>query len=526
MPDVKARSFRQSLLAVLGICFVVVMVAIDQTVVGTAMPTIVAELRGFELYAWVATGYFLMSIVTVPLFGRLGDYYGRKPFVIASIVIFTLASVLCGLASSMLFLIAARAFQGIGGGMLIGTAFACVPDLFPEAHVRLRWQIWLSSSFGIANAIGPSLGGVLTHAYGWRSVFYVNVPVGVVGLWFVVRYLPHLRHDQKVSARLDVPGAMLIIAALASFQLFVQWLPKEGLTPGMWLLLALCAGSCAALLWWERRCAHPILPFDMFRDRRLSPLFMLATLTGVAMFTLLFYAPLMLQGGFGLTPRDAGLLITPLVVCITFGSIVNGRVIMRMRAPNVMLYVGFGLFALSFVGIVLMHRTTPLWAIALFMLIGGFGLGFIMPNLTVFAQDAADRTRLGIVTALLQSLRMIGGMLGTAVVGTLVNSVYLHGVHEALIGVESARWEHALQDPQVLVNPSAHAAFLSQATAAGLDAPALVEAARVSLVSAVRAGQMIGLVVILFALWRVRAVPRVTFKRRAELQPVTREGKP
>src|ERR1700726_1332943 len=140
--------FRESLLAMLGICFVIMLVALDQTVVGTAFPTIVAELKGFDLYAWVATSYLLTSVITVPIFGRLGDYYGRKPFVIASIIVFTAASVLCGMANSMLFLVLARALQGIGGGMLVGTAFACIPDLFPDPRVRLRWQVMMSSAFG------------------------------------------------------------------------------------------------------------------------------------------------------------------------------------------------------------------------------------------------------------------------------------------------------------------------------------------------------------------------------------------
>lgn len=162
--------FRESLLAMLGIAFVVMLVALDQTVVGTALPTVVAELQGFEYYAWVATAYLLMSVITVPIFGRLGDYYGRKPFVMVSIVVFTLASALCGMATSMPFLVLARGLQGIGGGMLVGTAFACIPDLFPDSHVRLRWQVMMSAAFGIANAVGPSLGGVLTEEIGRAHV--------------------------------------------------------------------------------------------------------------------------------------------------------------------------------------------------------------------------------------------------------------------------------------------------------------------------------------------------------------------
>src|ERR1700756_3580286 len=218
--------FRESLLAMLGVSFVSMLVALDQTVVGTALPTIVADLKGFELYAWVATSYLLTSVITVPIFGRLGDYYGRKPFVIASIVLFTGASVLCGAANDMLFLVLARGLQGIGGGVL------------------LRWQVMMSSAFGIANAVGPSLGGFLTQYYGWRSVFYVNLPVGLLSLFFVWKYLPHLRHvEHKARMRLDWPGALLIAVALGSLQLFVERLPGRGLTASAIGLLALALAA-------------------------------------------------------------------------------------------------------------------------------------------------------------------------------------------------------------------------------------------------------------------------------------------
>lgn len=157
-PEHASLTFRQALLAMLGVSLVLMLSALDQTVIGNALPSIVAELNGFDLYAWVATGYLLASIVTIPVFGRLGDYYGRKPFVIAATLIFTLASLLCAMADSMAALVAGRALQGIGGGMLVGTAFACIPELFPDTRQRLRWQIMLSSCFSIVNATGPGLG--------------------------------------------------------------------------------------------------------------------------------------------------------------------------------------------------------------------------------------------------------------------------------------------------------------------------------------------------------------------------------
>jgi len=509
--------FRESLLAMLGISFVTMLVALDQTVVGTALPTIVAELKGFELYAWVATSYLLTSVITVPIFGRLGDYYGRKPFVIASIVVFTGASVLCGVADNMLFLVLARGLQGIGGGMLVGTAFACIPDLFPDSVVRLRWQVLMSSAFGIANAVGPSLGGFLTQYYGWRSVFYVNLPVGMLSLFFVWRFLPHLRHvEHEGKMRLDWPGAALIAVALGSLQLFVELLPKHGLSWGACALLVLSVASAYALWQWEKRCPTAILPVDMFRNRSLAALFTLAVLGGFTMFSLLFYAPLLFQGGFGMSPKEAGVVITPLVVFITIGSIANGRVVSRVRNPNLMLYVGFTLLALACVGAVIATRSMPHWLLMSFMVLGGLGLGFVMPNLTIFAQQTAGREHLGIATALLQSLRMIGGMIGTALTGTLVSHMYASGVRSALERDRASQWFGDLSDPQILINHEAQASLLGQLAHAGHNGAMLLETARETLVAAIHFGLAMAAIIAVVSVWQSRRVPPIKLQRKLE----------
>ncbi len=512
--------FRESLLAMLGVSFVSMLVALDQTVVGTALPTIVAELKGFELYAWVATAYLLTSVITVPIFGRLGDYYGRKPFVIASIVVFTAASVLCGAADNMLFLVLARGLQGVGGGMLVGTAFACIPDLFPDSVVRLRWQVLMSSAFGIANAIGPSLGGFLTQYCGWRSVFYVNLPVGLLSLFFVWRYLPHLRHVvHEGKMRLDWPGAMLIAVALGSLQLFDELLPKHGLTLSAGALLALSGASAYALWQWEKRFPQAILPVDMFRNQSLSALFMLAVLGGFAMFSLLFYAPLLFQGGFGMSPNQAGLVITPLVVFITIGSIANGRLVSRVRSPNLMLYIGFAMLAAACLGTAIATRAMPHWLLMIFMVIGGLGLGFVLPNLTIFAQQTAGREHLGIATALLQSLRMIGGMIGTAITGTLITHMYASGVRSALERDNAGHWFADLGDPQILINHAAQASLLDQLERAGHHGTMLLEAARHALVDAIHVGLALAALVAVVSVWQSRRVPPVKLTRQIPPAP-------
>jgi EmrB/QacA subfamily drug resistance transporter len=513
--------FRESLLAMLGICFVVMLVALDQTVVGTALPTVVAELKGFDFYAWVATSYLLTSVITVPIFGRLGDFFGRKPFVIASIVIFSAASALCGLADNMLFLVLARGLQGVGGGMLVGTAFACIPDLFPDARVRLRWQIMMSSAFGIATAVGPSLGGFLTQYWGWRWVFYVNLPFGLLSLYFVWRFLPHIRHialDAKI--RLDWPGAILIAVSLGSLQLLVEELPRHGLTLPLSALLALSIAAFYGLWKWEQCASQPLLPLEMLRDPSLSPLFVLALFGGFAMFSMLVYAPLLFQGGFDMSPQQAGLLITPLVAFITVASIVNGRLITRIPNPNLMLYVGFALIALSSLGLALTQRTTPTGFVFTTMLIGGLGFGLVLPNLTIFAQQTAQRAHLGIATALLQSLRMVGGMLGTAITGTLVNRMYAGGVRRALEIEHGQQWLDTFKDPEILLNHSAQQVLLAQTKQAGHNGEAMLDAAREALAGAIHLGVALAIVMALIALWMARRVPLVNFNRPVTPAPL------
>lgn len=504
---------RQSLLAVLGLAFLVMMVAVDQTVVGTALPTVIADLKGFELYAWVATAYLLTSVITVPIFGRLGDYYGRKPFVVASILIFTAASIGCGLAQSMLQLVVGRAVQGFGGGMLIGTAFACIPDLFPDPRTRLRWQVILSSAFGIANAFGPTLGGFLTQYAGWRFVFFVNLPLGLVSLYFVWRYLPHIRQTQHVRHRLDWLGALLIIGGLGSMQMFVEFFALQGVSLLVLALGLVCVASFWALVAWEKRCPEPLIPMEMFRNKGMVALFVLSLFTGVVMFVLLFYLPLLFQGGFGLDPQQVGVLITPMVVCITVGSLSGARIVLRLSRPTYILYGGFVLLVLACAGLATTHQATSRTVLTVYMVLAGVGLGFIMPNLTVFIQELAGRSLLGISTGMMQSIRMIGGMLGTTVVGSIIGQYYAAKVRSAVPHPDDASWFGFLLDPQVLVNQQTQSAFIAELQRAGLHGDIFIEAARQALVGGVHAGLFVVMAIaVLGGIWVYR-VPVIQFSR-------------
>lgn len=507
-------SVKESLFAMLGLGFVTMMVAIDQTVVSTALPTVVAELRGFRLYAWVTTAYLLTSIITIPIFGRLGDYYGRKPFVVSSIALFLVASVICGLAQSMVHLVLGRALQGVAGGMMLGTAFAVVPDLFPDPRVRLRWQVILSSSYGIANAFGPTLGGFLTYYLGWRTVFFMNVPLGLAGLYFVLRHLPHVRQMQQANVRLDWQGAVLIALALTGLQFLVQWLPVQGASLSM-VGLGLFTLACAtAFVWWEKRCSAALIPLDMFQDRSIAIMCVLSMLLGFVMFGLLIYAPLLLQGGFGLTAREVGVVITPLVVSITVGSIMSSRLVPRMRKPDHILYSGFFLLALCGGLLLAVDADSARIGLVLCLAGCGVGLGFVMPNLTIFTQELVGRSRLGIATAVMQSTRMVGAMLGTAVIGSVITHYYVERVRDLDVSsFGKGNWLARLEDPQVLVNTQIQSDFIALLQRQGLHGETFILHAREALVWAIHAGLAMAVIMAILGLVCLFRMPHFQFGR-------------
>jgi EmrB/QacA subfamily drug resistance transporter len=513
-PD--GRNFRQTLLSMFGLCFVLIMVALDQTVVGTALPTVVAELNGFDLYAWVGTSYLLASVIVVPIFGKLGDEYGRKPFVVIAIIIFTIASILCGLANSMLQLVLARALQGIGGGILMATAFACIPDLFPDTRERLRWQILFSTAFGLANAFGPSLGGYLTEYWGWRWVFFVNLPVGALSLIFVWRFLPRIRHSADAPSRMDWFGALLVASTLGCLQLFVEWLTQN--KPTMILTAIGCIGAVSgiALIWWESRCDNPVLPLSMLKDKILGPVFAVGMSVSFCLFAIIYYAPLLFQGGFGLSPNQAGVLITPLAVFITVGSIINGRIMTRLQSPHVSLYSGLGFFLASTLVMTQAAMTTPHLIIAISMMLGGLGIGLILPNLTLIVQSCASRRQLGVATAMLQSMRMIGSMLGTAIIGSYISKEYVSNINDALAVSNASQLAPWLNDPKILFSHQLVERFIKAMPNVEQGAMFYLTKAQHSLIEAVHESQWLISAFVMVIFWLVHNIPTVNVHERAK----------
>lgn len=511
----QTRSTLASFLAMLGICFVIMMVALDQTVIATALPEIATEFHGFDLYAWVTTAYLLTSVITVPIFGSLGDYFGRRPFLILSCFLFTASSVFCGMASSMEMLIISRAVQGVAGGMLIGTGFASVADLFPDVRVRLKWQVMISISFGLSNIIGPSLGGFITEAWGWRWIFLINLPVGLLSFIFVWRYVPHIRHQAKQAHfHMDWLGILFIVLALGSLQLGVEMLPKHGLSFNVIGLLILSAVSFYCLWLCEKRAEQPIMPMAIMRHKTMNYLFLFSVMLGFVLFALLMYAPLLFQGGLSLTPREAGLLITPLVVSITFASVFNNQIVTRLPKPNNMLYIGFMMVALCCLGMMLVQSSSSHFYIVCVMLIGGLGMGFIMPNLTIFTQQVAPKEYIGVATGLIQSYRMVGGMLGAALCGVIVTGMYTSQVTSLLVKEQAMGWYNQLINPAIFMDQSEQISVITQMKIAGKEGDVLFEAVRSALINALHSGFALILIISLIGFLLVRFIPYIELKSK------------
>jgi EmrB/QacA subfamily drug resistance transporter len=502
--------FRESLLAMTGISSAAMLVALDQTIVGTALPRIVAELNGFDLYAWVATAYMLASLLAIPIFGRLGDMFGRKPFMLAAVLIFTGASVMCGVANGMLFLVISRGVQGIGGGILIGTVFATVAELFPDPKLRLRWLVFVTSTFGGANACGPAIGGFLTQYGGWRLAFFVNVPVGIASLLLLCRFLPRLRRPPALaSARVDWIGGVLLIVTFGALQILIETFPSDGVTVSNIGLGAVAAAGGVVLWVWERNVSHPIVPLDMLLDRKLMALYAMSLLGGFALFSLVFYVPLLFQAGFSMSPHSSGMLITPLLFGTSVGSMINNRIVTQIRRANAIMFVGFALSTLACLGVVALNGTEPHVVWMACMGVSGLGLGLAGTSLTLCSQQLVSRDHLGATTALLQSLRTLGGMLGTVMTGALMGKLYARGVYRSLDAYQATQWFKSFASPTLLVDRAEQTALINRLILAGHAGGRMMHAAREALVNSIHIGLVVAAAAALAGLCLACFVPPV-----------------
>lgn len=418
-----APSRRELLLAMAGVAATVILVAFDSTIVSTTLPRVAQALNGMALYAWVGTGYLLSTAASILVFGRLGDMFGRKPLMLASVLIVGIGSMLCGLAQSMEQLIAFRVLQGVGGGMMIATAFAAPADLFPDPHERVRWMAMVSATFAVSSGLGPVLGGAVTQALGWRAAFFITPLAAILALGLLAPFFPRIRPQHDGKRRVDWIGALLLVLAVACplAALELAFATGGDARPGLALVLAAVGVAAIALLVpVERRTNWPIFPMRILASRQSQLINVIAVAVGGAMFILIFYVPLLLQHELGYSPSQAGLLMTPLVAAIPVGSIINGMLFPRQTQPQRLLVFGAGLMAAGCAMVLAFSDRTPAWWILLSLFVSGTALGFLLPNLTLFMQMLADRRDVGVASALVQTTRAVGSAVGTAAVGIAV----------------------------------------------------------------------------------------------------------
>ncbi|NGQ96616.1 MFS transporter [Brevibacillus sp. SYP-B805] len=402
-----------------GLLIAMLFAALDNTIVGTAMPRIVGELGGLGVMTWLTTAYLLSSTAVVPIAGKLADILGRKAVYVAGLVLFMLGSALCGAAQSMTELIIFRGLQGIGGGVMMPMAMIIIGDLF-TGEQRAKWQGIFGAVFGLSSIIGPQVGGWIVDAANWRWVFYINLPVGILATVLIALGLRS--HSAKDAPKIDVWGMVTMIVGVVSLLLALTlggkdyaWTSWQELS-----LFALSLVSLAAFVIVESKVSDPILPLRLFQNRTFTLINGIGFLMAVGMFGAIMFVPLFMQGIVGISASSSGTIMLPLMLSMMAMSILGGRMVRKIGARTQMmagmLIMGAGFWLLSTMGM----DTSKMTAMG-YMIVLGLGMGLVMPITTLALQEAFPKSELGVVTSSSQFFRQIGGTFGATILGAIMN---------------------------------------------------------------------------------------------------------
>ncbi len=500
-----------------GVTLGVLFAALGQTVIGTALPRVAADLGGLQHYAWVFTGYMLASTVTVPIYGKLSDVYGRRPCFLLGMTLFLCGSALSGLSQDMTQLIVFRAIQGLGAGGTMPIAQAIIGDIFPPAE-RGKWQGLLMAVFGLAAVVGPTGGGWITDNWGWRWVFYVNMPVGIVAILTAGLVLP--AEGGRRRRQIDYLGATLLVAAAVSLLLALSWAGSEypwasAQTVGL-LACALAIGAAFVIV--EMRAAEPIINPMLFRTSTFTVSVVATFLGSAGMYGAIMYLPLFVQGVIGESATNAGAVLTPMMLGFVGGSAIGGQIISRTGRYRRLALAGFVVAATGMFLLSRMDAATSSWLVVRNMMITGSGVGVGMSLFVIVVQNAFPSGRLGQVTASVQFFRSVGGTVGVALLGTVMASRFQADLAVRMpagLGRALPTGMAVLGDPQALFNRATAAALEKRFALLGPEGGALfarlLAAARSSLASAIADVFAVGCVLMLSGLFVtlfLRELPR------------------
>lgn len=476
-----------ALVAVLGSLFLTLLLeALDQTVVGTALPHIISTLQGFDRYTWSVTAYSLASIIAIPIVGKLSDQFGRKWFLLTGTLIFLVGSVLAGASQNMDQFIAFRAIQGLGAGVGIGLVFSVIADLFTLKD-RVKWQSLFGVIYGFSNLVGPTVGGVLTdhgpllgdvvtESTRWRWIFYINVPIGIIALAGLFFYLPAVSTRTTnltgwaAFRRIDFIGTILVSAATTCLLLGLTWGSNQTFAWNSFEVLSILIGAGVLYLLFivvERLVPEPILPLDLFLNRGFALSSVLSLLQMMVLFGLIIYLPLYLQGILGQSATNAGAVITPFTLSSVVGAMVGSILVTKFQKFKTICIIGASLMTLGVFLMSLMNASTNVFIAIIFMIIAGLGIGPFFSILTLTAQNSVPRSRLGVGTGAVRFFGLLGGVIGLAVIGTVVNNSLSSELANRLpVGANQLPPQvlSLATNPQVLVNPDYHNAVVQAVT--------------------------------------------------------------
>ncbi|MEK8126522.1 MDR family MFS transporter [Paenibacillus filicis] len=432
--------------------------AINQTIVSTAMPRIIAILGGMDYYTWVITIYMLTSTIATVLVGKLSDIYGRKPFILAGIVFFIIGAFLSGFARDIFELITYRGVQGVGAGIIMSCAFTAVGDLFPPRE-RGKWTGLMMAVFGFSSVLGPTLGGWIVDHMSWKWVFWIFLPIGLIAFVLIMALFPKV--ERRASEKIDYAGSLFLTLTIVPMLLGFSWAGTK-YAWGSQQILGLFAATLiflAIFIWVESRAKSPVLPLSLFRNSIITISNVIGFLMNAGMMGALIYLSFFVQGVLGIAPTYSGYVTMPMSLSMVVVSAVTGRLITKTGKYKRYALIGMPVMVLS---MIMMAYMNSVWMAVLSMLIFGFGLGLGMPVFSLTVQNAAEPSELGVATASSQLFRNLGGTIGIAVMGTIMTSQLTSNLKATIAsggGVDISKLDPAVasklaafQNPEMLLD--------------------------------------------------------------------------